>query len=62
MPIGIEGWIPLYRDIDSTELLINEDDTSPQSINVITPISVSLPPPPPKNSVPRPKPAMNPEE
>ena len=62
MPIGIEDWIPLSRNIDSTEFLINEDDTSPPPINVITPISVPLHPPPPKTPVQMPKLEMTPEE
>ena len=62
MPIGIEGWIPLYRNIDITEVLRNEDDTSPSPINVITAISFLLHPLPPTTPFPTPKLEMTPEE
>ena len=61
MPIGIEGWIPLYRNIDSTYFLSNEYDTSPPFINFMTPITVPLPLPSPKTPVPSPKLVMTPE-
>ena len=62
MPIGIEGCIPLSINISIIEFLINEDDTYSPPINVITAISVPLPPSPPTTPVPIPKLAMNPEE
>ena len=62
MPIDIEGWIALSRKIVSTDLISNEDYTSPPPINFITPISIPLPPLPPATLVPKPKLSMTPEE
>ena len=50
-----------FQKIDSIELLRNEDNTSPPTVNVIKPISVPLPPLSPTTILPSPKLSMTPE-